>query len=555
MGVPTITFTTTIDRTTGKVYLTDTTNYLAAGVPINTNPTAAQGYVQLLIDTGSGPQSYYNNLLALNPPDVEPDSGVMIWANSALIPYPTTTTGEPVAGQYTIRYRVVGFFEVLAIPFPFDVTVEQSYDYTLNDPVICLDTQVVCATSTITSTDDTVYDIPNGTVTSITRAHTLYPPPASGQSNLGPANLVTLTYTPIYTTTWTAECISTVTYTMNDGLIVIVEYSGVKEFAVSCDTSLSKIICCLTNIQNEYEALECSNPTKAQLFKTNKLDPTLQHLVLYLAAQSVGNTNKMAAEYAEIIEASGCSEDCNCNGNAPAPVTPQTGGPAITYVVDSLLNTIQVTTVTGPNTVTYYVDIDPAILAVINSLGTTTVTTNTPLYLNVTQVGVAPNYIYQVDFNSANVLNYSSHLYVRFALDYNNAAPGNNYYDVTAVLCSIQGEDVTFKKFVNHQYFFGQTSPNQAGNFAILRYYNFLKALYPYVASSNLMRVHNVANGVVSDIKDMEAELFWFDDASATGDLYIRLYNTATGQPYTLADLFSLNGTNKIYLTLSINLQ
>lgn len=549
----TISYTTTLDRTTGTVYVTDTTNYIGNAIPINVNPNAAAGYVRLEVDTGSGPVTYYNNLLAINPPDVEVQGGAMVWANSLNIPIPLTTQGLPLQGKYIITYRVIG---VDSGGDPFDETLTQEYTFNVNDIQVCIETSVNCTASSATSVDDTNYEIPNGTISSIQRDHTLYPPPASGQAALGPANLITLTYQPIYTTTWTAELVSTVTYNMDDGLIYIVELSGIKEFAVTCETNLNKILCCLVNLQQEYSALECSNPVKASLFKTNKLDPTLQHVILYLAAQSAGNANKIASEYAKIIEVSGCGEDCGCSGTAPALVSPQAGAPAITYVVDSLLNTIVVTTQTAGNTTTYFVDIDPALLNTINNLGTTTVSTTTPQWLTISQIGLAPNFNYRVNFNSASIPGLKPQLYLRFQLTYNNAGPGQPFYNITRTVINNQQAGLILPS-ANHVFTFGQTTPNQQGDFAILRYQTFFDNTVivsrDYVATTNIMRVHNATGGVVSDIKDMECEVFWFNPTSTTGDIYLRLYNTATGQPYTLADLFSLNGTNDIYISLLIN--
>lgn len=552
MPTPTTTFTTTIDRTIGTMIVTDTTNYAAAQVDIANDPLCAKGTVRITLNTGSGQQVIYDNLNNLLNPDIiiSGTPGVMTWANPANIPYPIDTNNKPIAGEYTVTYRNVGYDIFFNL---FDITTVQVYNYSLQDPEICLETVVNCSTTSLSSTDDTVYEISNGTVTSLVRQHTLYPPPASNQPVMGPANLQTLIYTPIYTTTWTAECITTVTYTLNDGLIVIVELSGVKEFSVSCDNNLNKILCCLINLQKEYEALDCKNPVKAQILKTSRLEPTLQHLVLYLAAQNTGDANKMASEYANIIEASGCSEDCGCNGTTPSIVANPNTSPSVTYVVDTLLNTVQITTVNTPTVVTYYVDVAPSIINQITNLGVTTVSTATPAYITVSQVGIAPNYNYQVNFNSSAITGVVQNVVARLALTYDNSGPGNPYYGIASTEIYVNGPDVDI--FANHQVSLGQTVPNQGTDLAIITYNNFLTTYKEFVATANLMRVHNTANGIPSDIKDMECEVFWFNTSLSTGSLTLRLYNTATGAPYTLADLFSLNGTNVIYINLNITIQ
>lgn len=520
----------------------DTTNYVSQGVLFGVN-ASLKGYLKITYNTGSGSTVAYNAWpTPPNPPWPATDSsdvaGNAVFSTTVNIPL--TSAGLPLPAEYTVEYKAVVFIGLATIVS----TKTNIYTYSLQDPSICIDTAVNCLNSALESNDATNYSVPNATVVSITRDHTLYPPPASGLAQMGPLNSSTLIYSGIYTTTWTAEIISTVTYLQPDGLIVIAVLSGVKEFQVSCDTNLSKIICCLVNLQNEYEALECKNPVKAQIFKSTRLDPSLQHLALFLAAQSAGNQSKMTSEYQQLIEASGCGGDCGCGDTTPQIVAPV--NVTMAYAVNSPLNTIDVTTVVAGNVTTFNIDIDPAILAAIGNVSNTVVTTTTPSYLTITQVGVAPNLDYQVDFNPDAVQNV---LNMRFVID-PNLNVGLDYLEFTLDLISQQGTktQVPTNVYLGTDINGAVSTPNAASDFAIFVVEApLVTGTDPCIAASNVMRSNDTL--LTTSLKNIDAEIFYVD--TTTGDVYVRMYNPQNGQAYTLADLKS--GTfDKIYINFNL---
>jgi len=542
MPLTNITFTTTFDRTTGTMQFVDTTNYASQGYPAFSPLVQQRGYLKVTYNTGGGDIVVYNNYPVAPPPyPAVPDSfsqGGPVVFTTTNINIPLTSAGLPIPAQYKVEYFV-------AIFFGLNVDTETAtniYNYNLTDPSICIQSVVNCNESAVQSTDDTDYSIPNGVVTSIVRDHTLYPPVTSGAAVLGPLNQITLLYTPIYTTTWTAEVISTVTYTMNDGLIVIVELTGIKEFQVVCDTNLSKIICCLINLQKEYEALLCKNPVKAEMFKQTKLDPSLQHLSLFLAAQSAGNQSKMDCEYAALIKASGCGGDCGCGDSTPVLVQP--AGAGFSYTLQSSTGNIVVTQTVVGNTINWNINIAPAILAAINAASNTVVSTTTPNFLTVTQVGAAPNLNYQVDYNPNEI--------EKLLIIDPNLNIGLDYLEFTDT--NIVNEGTLINPVGSQSVVLGTDntgapiSPNNAGNLALF----VLGALTnpgttPFTASANVMRSNDTL--VATSIKNIEAEVFYVDDI--LGDVYVRLYNPQNGQVYTLADL--KNGTwDKIYIKFNL---
>lgn len=541
-----ISFTTTFNRVTGLITFVDTTDYTSQLPPGTLFGVNAQqkGYIQVTYNTGSGNQTLYNNLpVPPNPPWPTSNStggapGNTVTFAPSTINIPLTSSGQPIPATYTVTYTSVVFIGFVTIVS----TQVNTYNYNFTDPSICIKTAVNCMESALQSTDDSVYTIPNGTVVSITRAHTLYPPPTSGQLPLGPLNQVTLIQTPIYTTTWTAEVISTVTYLMNDGLIIIVQLTGIKEFQVVCDTNLSKIICCLVNLQKEYESLLCKNPVKAELFKSTKLEPSLQHLSLFLAAQSAGNQSKMDCEYMALIKASGCGDDCGCGDSTPVLVQPT--GIGFSYTLQSSGGTIIVTQSIVGNTINWDIDIDPALLAQLNNVTNTVVSTSTPQFISVTQVGAAPNLNYEVDFDPNEVdklIIIDPNLNV--TLDYleftqtdivNLGSKINPVGSQTVVL----GVDITG----------GPIVPNASTNYAVFAFSGLLvTGTDPFTATATVMSSNSPIQ--VASVTNLQAEVFHIDPL--LGEVYVRLYNPQTGQIYTLQDIKT--GTwDKVYIKFNL---
>lgn len=549
MAAPTFNFTTTFNRVTGEIVITDTTNYVNF-INLSNPANFVNGYVRITYTTGSGTSVLYDNIGGATP-DIELVGGVLVW--NPTINIPLTTTGLPLPAEYTVYYESsAGLSTIGGLTYNLNKTLVYQYD--LVDPTICIETSVDCATSTATSVDTTVYTAANATVSTIVRAHTQYPPPASGYAINGPFNLITVNYTPIVTTTWTAEVISTVTYILSSGLIVIVQLSGVKEFQVVCDTNLSKILCCLTDLQKQYEALECSNPVKAENFRTNRLDPTLQHLVLFLAAQTAGNQTKMDQQYAAILEVSGCSENCNCNGSTPTAVSPSQGGPAASFIVDSPLGTIQVTTITAGNLTTFSLELSPALQAAIAAIDHTVVTTGTPTYLDLTSTTVGSTTTYNIDFiPDPNPLGFgicSKRLYIDLSTVGTFPAA---YLPIASTQIGQVG--TAFNVVGSHTVKLGTTTPNTSTDYAVITISGVLATpTNPYNVSAQIMSRYTIPQNTMA--YDIACEVLFCN--FTTGDITIRLVNPVTGQPLKLVDLITANAfntTKEIYITLTINSQ
>ncbi len=535
MAITTLSFVTTFNRITGLISVEDTTDYAALGFILGTNSNM-EGFLRVTYDIGSGETVIYDNLAGATP-DLSNNLGPDI-TFSATIDIPVVSDDIPLPATYRVTYVSNVYFGLLQETG----TLTNAYDYNIDDAEICINTRVECMASALQSEDATDYTIDNATFNSVVRAHTLYPPPTSGLSNMGPLNLSTLIYTPIATSAWYSEIISTVTYTLTSGLIVIVQLSGTKKFDVDCDNNLNAILCCLVSVQAQYEEMVCSNPVKAANYKKTVVDPTFAHLVLFLAAQQAGNGTKMASEYAAILAVSGCDEDCGCTSNVSIVQVSGVNGATAAYAVDSPNGTIQVVGEVNGNVTTFHLELSAALLSILSNVGSTIVTTTTPSFLTITQIGTAPNYNYRVDFNPSAFGDIAPEISMRIETTVPAASP----YAV-GVLNVMNVSGGMFNPAASFGIQIGQGSPNVGADVALFRVTNFLAGTaVDYVLTPSYMNL--TANA--TDLSNIQAEVFWFDSVSTTGDFIIRLLNPSNGQPYTLTQLGTLIGSGTSHISI-----
>lgn len=530
----------TFNLVTELIGIVDNTDYLAQGVDPNTY--AITGFLKIECELSNSTFSVYDNLTGGAGPDINIANGT---SNIIPIALPRDSEGNILRGNYTLTYRVVAIDGVTDL----ELTQSFSFNYLIETPIICIDTQVNCSLSSAQSRDITDYIQADATITSLSRAHTLYPPPASGQPNLT-ANLDTIIYTPVYTTSWQAEVITDITYLQTDGLIVVMQLSGVKNFQVTCDTTLSKALCCLSQINANYESFLCSSPTKAELYAKNVIMPTWRHLVLFLAASFAGNQTKAAAAYDALIKSSGCGGECDCNDDLSIVQAQSNGtsGNNITYVLNSPDNSVAIVTSVVGNITTFSLQVSAALQTLINNFTLVQVAGTSPI--SVTASGTNP-VTYTVTWTGG-IVHSNQLVQMQYRLQYLNIGPGWDYMNLSPTVIYSGGVDVDLP--ANFSSILGTSATNLGTDFAILTFKNFLTSSKAFNATANVMRVHDTYGGVINDLKDLEAEVFWFELGSSIGNLIVRFYNPQTGQPYLLSDLYQLVGTNNIYVSLNINI-
>jgi len=535
MPLTSLTIKPTLINSTANISVVDLTDYAAAGYTSG-GGYIVNGYIKVELASATGVSTVYDNTVTPVSPDIQPLSAT----NSLLpIPLPQDSSGKPLPGTYAFTYRSV----VLDAGFSIVDDFSQSFTYVLDFdyPVACLTVDINCQDSKITSYDETNY----GPYSTVSRVHTLYPPPASGTANITNGQAVLSTTNDIYTKTWTQGIASTVSYAFPDGLNLILLLEGTREFDVLCNTGISTIYCCVNKLMRRWNNLRTRNEVAYNNLTNDSIVPTAFALQMYSTSLQSGNEAGADYWYAKILDYSGCAEDgsCNCNDDSPQQVV--SVGSSAQFVVDSPDNSIQVVPEVIGGVTTFHIQISAAIQNIISNLFNTTVTTSTPAYIQITQSGVGTNVNYQVDFNPAAIAAAMPFLSIRYEIEVGGG--GGNV--ATAIENVINQGGNMIAPFAAHSVFYG-SSPNTNSDIAIIRLTNFIAggSAVDFTAEANVMGV-NISQ---AQLKNIEAEIWNYNPASITGEVDVRLYDPTTGLAYTIGAVNSIIGAGKLYISLNL---
>lgn len=534
MALTSVSQRTTLNNVSQLIVVEDTTDYAGQGVPLD-GTWSIEGRISISVTSASGTSTIYNNLSGVTP-DILPNSGL---TNTIPISLPQDSDGNVLQGTYTVTYAVVAIDPSLV---NYNVSSSTTYDYDMELPEVCLTVSINCVGSTVTSYDETDY----GTyATTISRVHTLYPPPASPMAVVSGSTSTLIAGPNIYDTTWTQKVSSTVTYTFSDGLIVVMLIEGSREFGVTCDVGLGKIFCCLDKMQKRYDTWLTRNPTKADVFYAETIKPTNEAMLMYKSALDAGATTEAAYWYDQIIQRSGCGEDCGCSSDGPQQIYPVLASIG-QFVVDSPDNSITVIPEVVGSITTFHIQVSAALQQIINSFFTTTVSTNTPSYLDITVTGSGTSATnVQIDFLPGSITGATNWVEKRFVIDptLNDTA---DYMEFTQDDLINQGTKIN--NVGSQTVLLGTNVPNQSTDPAVFIITGLLvTGTDAFTADAKVMRSNTAL--VYTNTKNIEAEVFWIN--TTTGAVYVRLYNPQTGQPYTLGDLAS--GTfDSIYIKFNL---
>jgi len=352
------TLSLTLDLTQKKGFFTDTTDYNAIGVDVNT-----------LGATGSVAVYFQGELLPGPSPTINLAGGT----TSSLFDLELDLNGEVANGSYSAVYTInYNFISSVSSVAPNQLTIQtlgSNYQGFPADTFITVPVNLALGANVVSATDNggDLEIIVDGTVTSIPPASRTITAEQSGGSfswvyagcdlveaksalvaDCDYGDFGTFTVSNETNTTgitinsltadinypgWTNEPVITVTslpYTnnelatgtysvtltqeiekvQNDGLIIIYTASSIQEFKVSCIGSLCGLNDCLENLRAAHEAELLRNKiSKYQVFVDNIL-------IYYTEAQSYkscGQMDEYRAAVAKIeaqLDASGC--DCGC---------------------------------------------------------------------------------------------------------------------------------------------------------------------------------------------------------------------------------------------------
>lgn len=539
MALTILTLKDTFNLVTGKIVPEDLTDYATQGVDF-TSGWSADGFLRVTYNVGAGDVIAYDNLNGTTP-DVDPATSQVATADISI---PLGTDGFPIPASYTVSYRVVATDGATT----YDITQSWTYEYGITNPTACLSVTHSCSGSAISSDDITEYSITGTTIVSQVRVHTLTPPPSSGQSAYS-ANLKVIQYAPLWTDTWTAQINTTITYLQSDGLYVTLEVIGSKEHKVVCDQSLATILCCLFQVRDTYNGYLTSNQVKAANYKKNVYDLVVDNLGFYFAAIMAADYDKAAVVYDQIIADSGCGSSCACNDGVSVIVqatSSGTGGVANTYIVDSPDGSLTITQQVNGAITTYHAQLSAALqLAIANAGANVTLTTTTPTFLDISNVGST----WTIDWRGGTSATPNTRTIRIRALE--NLGVGG-YMTILSDEIATQGN--IWDTYANLGLAMGRPTGNNAGtDYSVIYLANLFlgQTTAPTIhAHAQIMRTS--ATFAEAAQKVMECEVNYFTD-TLTGNLRLRIYDPASGQPYLLSDIAALLASESLYIAVTIN--
>lgn len=289
----------------GNITLTDLTNWAGENIIA---PDTASVLLKLVSPTGA---VVYQNIgydtNNFGAPDFTLATSVL---NETM---PQDVNGNYITGTYTLYTKAQVVDDGDTVNGSATTTAEVC-DCTAT---ISIDIDVDYATAVLTSTDTTQY----GAYFSLSRTHTIYPPPISGLPSQS-TNATTNVYSNIVTTTWSVEISSNVTYLKANDTYTTCNITGSKEVVVEADT-LCNTLCLIKKFRSDFYA-KYGKKCVDDMEKAYNL--AMDEFYLAFMATRCGRPQSEIQGYInKIYEITGLDPDCDCGCNAgeyPTPVVP-----------------------------------------------------------------------------------------------------------------------------------------------------------------------------------------------------------------------------------------
>lgn len=522
--------------TTGEIVIEDITDYTGVTDTVST-------YLKVVLVSGGTTTVLYDNLSG-STPDILPATSRF---NVVPIDLPLDSDGNIVQGTYTVYNR-----SVFAGPSETESSNSNGYEFNYTIPKACLTATVNCEAATVTSRDETEY---GPYATSTTRTHTIYPNPVNGTTpKVGTQATLIFNGGPdgeMWTGPWYQSISTAITFTLPNNALVITTIVGSRHFDVDCDSNLCEIRCCLNKVVTRFDNARKTNPKTAAEIWSTQLQPTQNYIVLYFLARDCGVSRDMVKYKGLIQEASGCTDEgCGCTKGEAILVTPVVGGggSGMDIIVDSPDGSITVTQETVGTTLYYHCVVAAWIQNIINNLNPVVVSTATPTYITVTSAVLLGIKTYYVNFNIANIPQPENHIEIQGKIERNPGAGAAYIFTPTYIYTS--GAQVN--PSASYVFKLGQTTPNVIGDIMLLEMRDFvLTAAAPldYTVHTQIMRKTTAEASAVVQIKDLEIECCWFDQATPSDRFILRFWNPIDGTPKRFTDIVS---DEDIYISISV---
>lgn len=303
------------DLTTGNLTLTDISNY--TGALTLASPYRIYGLFQVIDPNGT--VVYINTGYVLDDFSA-PDVNITAADFTKVITIPTATGGGYLFGTYTVNYKVQVIEDFGTTNLPTNIVTKLgSGELCQPYPTECTSSfEFNCNTAIIKNTDTTSY----GAYSSITRVHSLIPPPLSAQpTQTGNQTVLVYNSGVPYTGTWSWSIASTLTYAVGNNTTIIVEVTGSDEAVVVCDTNFCKLLCVLLKYRATF--LKKLSARAATQQDWNDYNFVWDDYVAAYQAQLCGKDASQIQKYIDNIYniigiEDGC--DCGCDGETPTPI-------------------------------------------------------------------------------------------------------------------------------------------------------------------------------------------------------------------------------------------
>jgi hypothetical protein len=247
------------------------------------------------------------------------DGNVPTWAFGN-VDIPLTSSGLTKPGEYEFKYIVtVDGGNTFVI-------VTKTYTFDFLSPNVVITYDLSCATSELTSTDETVYDVVSGGVlyspSSTTRTHTIKEPLGSGFSPTpGSAATAARTVggggtasTDLWTKTWQTTISTVVSYNLATWgaytwIVVNDTVTGQNHIDVECDDCDCDLRQCMLNLFNRWLSAKNGNKKLEQDLQTTWLE-AVGYWVEYTTAKNCGLDTSVSCQKLKDLLA---SVDCSCD--------------------------------------------------------------------------------------------------------------------------------------------------------------------------------------------------------------------------------------------------
>ena len=225
--------------------------------------------------------------------------------------------------------------------------------YCLTEPTVDVSLEYLCRSSSITSTDNTDYDIycscsKSEVTPNITRTHTVkYPTTMEVAIADVVSTAATVTITPIWTKYWVSRVTSALIYNMPSPAYtgdttyrVTGTITGIAETTVVCDSCLCLLYECISSVITKWLSIkETASPADLEIYETVLFELLVLHMQYSMSegCETEADTRAICGRMQAILNAWDCECDITANSPYSVEVIPVIGSGSSTSVGGTII--------------------------------------------------------------------------------------------------------------------------------------------------------------------------------------------------------------------------